>query len=85
MEGTVKWFNTMKGFGFIEGDDGEEYFVHRTAVGEGTILRENDRVSFEPAEGDRGKQARNVTLSQKGSKIKKGKGQEETEEDTEEF
>jgi len=67
MEGTVKWFNTKKGYGFIAGDDGEEYFVHFTAVPRGTFLRENDKVSFEPAESERGKQAKDVKLLQKGS------------------
>ncbi len=73
MEGTVKWFNNKKGFGFIEGDDGEDYFVHHTALAQGTFIRENDKVSFEPAETDRGKQAKNVALLQKGSEIKRGK------------
>ena len=69
MEGTVKWFNTKKGYGFIAGEDGEEYFVHYTAVPREIRLRDNDRVSFEPADGDRGKQAQNIKLLQKGSEI----------------
>lgn len=72
MEGTVKWFNSRKGYGFIKGEDEEEYFVHYTAVQKGTFLRENDRVSFEPADTDRGKQAQNVVLLQKGSEIEGG-------------
>ncbi|MCK4927156.1 MAG: cold shock domain-containing protein [Candidatus Aenigmarchaeota archaeon] len=63
MEGTVKWFNADKGFGFIEGDDGEDYFVHHTALAEGTGLNENDKVSFEPAQTERGKQAQKVELA----------------------
>ena len=62
MEGTVKWFNVKKGYGFIEGEDGEDYFVHCTAVPKDTELKENTRVSFEPAQNERGKQARGVTV-----------------------
>lgn len=69
MEGIVKWFNRNKGYGFITGDDGKEYFVHQSALAEGTFIRDNDRVSFEPAETERGMQAQNVTLLQKGSEI----------------
>lgn len=86
MEGTVKWFNTRKGYGFIKGDDGEDYFVHHTAIKEGTFIRDNDRVSFEPVQTDRGKQAQSVVLLQKGSEIaKQEEPQEEEQEDNEEF
>ncbi|MFC1753884.1 cold-shock protein [Thermoproteota archaeon] len=60
MEGNVKWFNAQKGYGFIKGDDGEEYFVHHKAMAEGTDLNENDRVTFDAVETERGKQAQNV-------------------------
>ena len=58
MEGTVKFFNKMKGFGFIAGEDGKEYFVHQTGLEEGVTLNENDAVTLE--EGDRGPKAVNV-------------------------
>ena len=62
MEGTVKWFNIKKGYGFINGDDGVDYFVHFSFVnGEGGPLRENERVNFDPEETERGKQAKNVS------------------------
>ncbi|MBT3395521.1 cold shock domain-containing protein, partial [archaeon] len=70
MEGTVKWFNVRKGFGFVNGEDGEDYFIHHSALEQGTFLREDDRVSFEAADTDKGKQAQNVALLQKGSEIR---------------
>ena len=60
MKGTVKFFNKMKGFGFIAGEDGKEYFVHQTALGEGVTLNDNDTVTFDVEEGDRGPKAVNV-------------------------
>jgi CspA family cold shock protein len=62
MKGTVKFFNEMKGFGFIAGEDGKEYFVHQTALQEGVTLNENDAVTFDVEEGDRGPKAVNVSL-----------------------
>ncbi len=61
MKGTVKFFNNMKGFGFIAGEDGEEYFVHQTGLKEGVSLNENDSVEFEVEQGDRGPKAVNVS------------------------
>ena len=61
-QGTVKWFNTEKGFGFIAGDDGQEYFVHCSNI-EGTGFRdleEGQSVSFDTEETRRGPQALNV-------------------------
>jgi|TARA_B100001971_G_scaffold121822_1_gene112214 CspA family cold shock protein len=60
MKGTVKFFNAGKGFGFIAAEDGKEYFVHQTALGEGVVLNENDAVTFDVEEGDRGPKAVNV-------------------------
>ncbi len=61
-EGTVKWFNAEKGFGFIEVPGGEDVFVHYSAIqGEGyKSLDEGQRVSFEVVRGNRGLQAANV-------------------------
>ncbi len=63
MKGTVKFFNERKGFGFIAGEDGKEYFVHQTGLKEGMILHENDSVEFDVEEGDRGPKAVNVRMS----------------------
>ena len=61
MKGTVKFFNVNKGFGFIAGEDGNEYFVHSTGLKEGVVLNENDAVTFDvDEEGDRGPKAVNV-------------------------
>jgi len=60
MEGTVKFFNNMKNFGFIAADDGKEYFVHSSGVKAGTRLKEGDRVSFEVVDGDKGPKADQV-------------------------
>ena len=61
-EGTVKWFNEKKGFGFIVHDDGGDIFVHYSSIDMPGFkkLMEGDRVSFEIKEGDRGPQAANV-------------------------
>ncbi|MBB6450699.1 CspA family cold shock protein [Geomicrobium halophilum] len=62
MEGTVKWFNAEKGFGFIEREDGDDVFVHFSAIqAEGfKTLDDGETVEFEIVEGDRGPQAANV-------------------------
>ena len=60
MNGTVKFFNEMKGFGFISAEDGTEVFVHQSALTEGVTLHENDAVTFDVEEGDRGPKAVNV-------------------------
>lgn len=61
MKGTVKFFNNIKGFGFIAGEDGKEYFVHQTGLNDGVSITENDSVEFEVEQGDRGPKAGKVT------------------------
>jgi cold shock protein len=62
-EGTVKWFDEKKGYGFIEQEDGPDVFVHFSGInGSGfKTLNEGARVSFEVEEGQRGPAAANVT------------------------
>jgi len=65
VEGTVKFFNRIKSYGFINGDDGKTYFVHRTALKEGVEIDEGDKVSFEAVEGEKGPKAEKVEKSNK--------------------
>lgn len=62
MNGTVKWFNAEKGYGFITGEDGKDVFVHFSAIqGEGfKTLDEGQSVTYDLTEGQRGMQASNV-------------------------
>ncbi len=62
--GTVKWFNSEKGYGFIEMEGGDDVFVHYSAIqGEGfKTLEEGQAVTFDIMEGERGPQAANVVI-----------------------
>ncbi len=62
MKGTVKWFDGKKGYGFITKEDGQDIFVHFSAIQTDGFrtLRENQRVEFDVQQGDKGPQAVNV-------------------------
>ena len=61
MKGKIKFFNEQKGFGFIIGEDGKEYFVHSTGLTSGASVREGDSVTFEIEQGEKGPKAVKVS------------------------
>ncbi len=60
MKGTVKFFESSKGFGFITAEDGKEYFVHSSGLAPGVTLNKGDSVEFEVEQGDKGPKAAKV-------------------------
>jgi len=64
MTGTVKWFNSEKGFGFITGDDGVDVFAHYSQIKADGFknLEEGQKVSFEVAQGQKGPQAEEIEV-----------------------
>jgi CspA family cold shock protein len=63
-DGTVKWFNDKKGYGFIEQEDGPDVFVHHSNINAQGFksLKEGDRVTFDVEQGQKGPTAVNVTV-----------------------
>ncbi|MBI9016741.1 MAG: cold shock domain-containing protein [Phycisphaerae bacterium] len=59
--GTIKWFNPKKGFGFIANDSGNDVFVHHSQVEEKAILTQGDQVLYETVQGEMGPKATHVT------------------------
>ncbi|MBP2031839.1 CspA family cold shock protein [Clostridium algifaecis] len=64
MTGTVKWFNSDKGFGFITGEDGKDVFAHFSQINKDgyKTLEEGQKVTYDVAEGQKGPQAENITI-----------------------
>lgn len=86
MEGTIKWYNPKNGYGFIAGEDGGDYFVHFTAIPQGIKVYPDDKVTFDPVETEKGKQAQNVQKIGEAApqKAKEEKTEEEAPAETEE-
>ena len=62
ISGIVKSWNKVQGWGFFEGEDGEDYFLHTSKVRAGQLMNVNSRVKFDVAQGQRGPEAENVSL-----------------------
>jgi CspA family cold shock protein len=64
MNGTVKWFNAEKGFGFITGEDGKDVFAHFSQIKTDgyKTLEEGQKVSYDVVKGPKGPQAENITV-----------------------
>lgn len=63
MQGTVKWYNTRKGYGFIQGKDGKDVFVHRSSIPFWTIfLNEGDKVEYKMEKSKNGLKATDIKM-----------------------
>ncbi len=60
MKGNVKWYNPRKGYGFIQGEDGQDVFVHRTDIPLGVFLNEGDTVEYQVENTNKGLKAVNI-------------------------
>ena len=62
-KGKVKFYNKERKFGFISGDDGIDYFFHETGLSDGTYVKDDDKVEFVAEDGDRGKKAVDISIT----------------------
>jgi CspA family cold shock protein len=60
MKGKVKWYNARKGYGFVEGEEGKDIFIHRSSIPQGIFLNEGDDIEYEIEDTDRGPKAINI-------------------------
>jgi len=66
LKGKIKNFFTTKGYGFIEGEDGQDYFFHFTSCPKGIVWKQGDEVNFEPTKNERGLAAVNIKPADSG-------------------